>query len=437
MRESGAASVALRFSLARPSPQTRVMPAASTNHERPAGDTRPGRSGPPVHPLSALLLLVVDNLWNLGDWAVLTWIITVPLSFLSVFFPGLFLQRYAHADGWGQSIGKALMLATLAAIPTSMAGTPIGMAFLAWAGVNKWRGRNDLEREAADVVPRPAAELPAPASPATLTPVLDIEATQAETSRHESRPAPEPPRRRGSLVVAVGVCLLLVAVFFGAAALLVKYTADRAAGLTSGLRDLAGGFSNTRITQTFTAALPDISRTIGGNLELATATATESFTQKDELAVAWNLLSLGTTISEISVPVTYRYHLRLRDTWRLEVEGTTCRVYAPEIRASLPPAIHTHRMEKRSTAGWGRFNAQDQMSELERSLTPTVSQYATDPRHLNLIREDCRKTVGEFVRDWLLSQGQWGGRKFSTIHVFFPGETNLALNPPPPVIKLN
>ncbi|MCB1127038.1 MAG: hypothetical protein KDM81_11110 [Verrucomicrobiae bacterium] len=39
--------------------------------------------GPPVHPLSAAVLLAVDNLWNPTDWAVATWLVTIPASFIS------------------------------------------------------------------------------------------------------------------------------------------------------------------------------------------------------------------------------------------------------------------------------------------------------------------------------------------------------------------
>ncbi len=96
-------------------------------------------SAPPIHPLSAGLLVAVDNLWNLADWAVVTWWMTVPLSFLSVFLPTLWLQRQLRKDRWGMALAKALVLGLVAAIPTSLTGTPVGMALLAWAGVDRWR----------------------------------------------------------------------------------------------------------------------------------------------------------------------------------------------------------------------------------------------------------------------------------------------------------
>ena len=96
-------------------------------------------SAPPIHPWSAGLLVAVDNLWNLVDWAVLTWWLTVPLAFLSVFVPTVWVQRRLRRDRWIPALAKALMLGAVAAIPTSLTGTPLGLALLGWAGVDRWR----------------------------------------------------------------------------------------------------------------------------------------------------------------------------------------------------------------------------------------------------------------------------------------------------------
>jgi len=96
---------------------------------------------PPIHPLSAVLLLVVDNLWNLADWLVLDWFITIPLSFVTVAVPVFFIQRAFRKDPFIRAFAYALLLGTIAAVPTSVTGTPVGLALLAWAGIGKWSGR--------------------------------------------------------------------------------------------------------------------------------------------------------------------------------------------------------------------------------------------------------------------------------------------------------
>src|SRR5690606_34281154 len=139
-------------------------------------------------------------------------------------------------------------------------------------------------------------------------------------------------------------------------------------------------------------------------LEVATLEATETLRRSDDLRLAWDLLPLGTTTTEIQVPAVYRYHVELAEAWYIEVEGTVCRVVAPRLRPTLPVAIHADRMVKRVDQGWGRFDGQQQMAELERSLTAHLTASALHRDHVDLAREPARRTIAAFVSDWLISQ---------------------------------
>ena len=226
--------------------------------------------------------------------------------------------------------------------------------------------------------------------------------------------------------------LLLVA-FVGSGLLVYLETlrrVDRVGdALGSGLEraeEVARGFLTGNVTESFVSSIPEIDSTAGGNLELATVKATETFTQSDERRVLWDVVSLGVTVTEIKVPVTYRYHLRLDDPWRIEVSEHACTVWSPAIRATQPPAIDTAGMEKRVDESWLRFDGADQMAALEKSITPRLRLYAQDPRHIALVREESRKTVAEFVRTWLLMQDQWRSDRLRTITVIFPDEAEEA-----------
>lgn len=196
----------------------------------------------------------------------------------------------------------------------------------------------------------------------------------------------------------------------------------QAAKVAQAVGEALDKFTQVNITQTFQESLPTLTREKGGRLELATLTATETFSRTDNLTTAWGWLDLGTTVSEIRVPATYRYYLRLQGDWRLDVHSNICIVYPPSIHPTLPPAFNTLRMEKRSDRGWARFNADEQMAQLEKDITATLATYAGDKRHLDMVREDCRKTVAEFVRDWLLREQQWRDDRFNSIKVIFPDE---------------
>ena len=195
---------------------------------------------------------------------------------------------------------------------------------------------------------------------------------------------------------------------------------DRVAETVEGL---GAGFTSTTITDTFTAAIPKLGDE-GMLLELAQLEATETFERRDERRAFYDLVDLGTTVSEIRVPVTYRYHLRLDDSWSLSVDDQgVCRVRAPRIRPTLPPAIHTDGMEKRIEGSWLRFDGHEVMDDLESTLSLRLAARAGSPARIDLIRETCRARVADFVRSWLLSEGQWGDGRIVAVEVLFADET--------------
>jgi len=105
---------------------------------RDAGREEARRAGkPPIHPLSAIALVIIDNLWMLEEWVVIDWFITIPLCFVSVFFPVFFIQKFLNKDSFGRALAFASLLAVIAAVPTSITGTPVGLGLLAWTGLGK------------------------------------------------------------------------------------------------------------------------------------------------------------------------------------------------------------------------------------------------------------------------------------------------------------
>ncbi|MEJ2581372.1 MAG: hypothetical protein P8127_07020 [Acidobacteriota bacterium] len=227
------------------------------------------------------------------------------------------------------------------------------------------------------------------------------------------------------VVLALGLIAYLVLYQFG------RTTRESGRAATEMVRelgaravDIADAFKNGTITKTFISAIPGLSTDGGARLELASFEAVEVLRTSDELRVGWDLISLGTTITEIRVPVTYRYHVRLDEPWLLEVEDQSCIVHAPALSPTLPPAIDTAGMERFSDRGWLRFNEADQMEELERGVTAALSERASDPRHIDMVRERCRLELAEFVRTWLLREDHWREDRFRSITVIFADEAS-------------
>lgn len=239
------------------------------------------------------------------------------------------------------------------------------------------------------------------------------------------------------------VILLLGLVAYFAMVRLAKTVGDSGRAATQVVRDLgenvvdiASAFRSGTITNTFISAIPSFAPDSGARLELVAFEAVETLRSTDELRVAWDLIPLGTTVTEIRVPVTYRYHLRLDEPWLLEVEDQSCVVHAPGIRPTLPPAIDTGGMEKFSDRGWLRFNEGEQMAELEHGITAALTQRAGDPKHVEMVRERCRLEVAEFVRSWLLLEDHWRADRFRSVTVIFADETEPEFSPVRPTLIL-
>ena len=82
-------------------------------------------------------------------------------------------------------------------------------------------------------------------------------------------------------------------------------------------------------------------------------------------------------------------------------------------------------MEKWAESGWARFDKNERLDELEKDMTGMLDRRAKDAKHLNIVREQCRQSVGEFVKNWLIQKAQWTNN-FSSIVVVFPDEQSFA-----------
>jgi hypothetical protein len=86
-------------------------------------------------------------------------------------------------------------------------------------------------------------------------------------------------------------------------------------------------------------------------------------------------------------------------------------------------------MRTRTQESWLRFDGADRLEELRASLTPRLTERAKAAGHVDLIREEARRRVAQFVRRWLLDQEFWTDDRFATIKVVFPDEISDAVEP--------
>lgn len=116
------------------------LPSTPSKSSEQAGPP-PTPSRPLVHPVAAVLLIVVDALWTIPDMDVFAWIVTIPLCFLAVAAPAFFIQRSVAKDPTWRALLKAAVLGILAAIPTPIMGTAVGTILLTVAGLRSLGGR--------------------------------------------------------------------------------------------------------------------------------------------------------------------------------------------------------------------------------------------------------------------------------------------------------
>ena len=255
----------------------------------------------------------------------------------------------------------------------------------------------------------------------------------------ETAPAPQAPQgARGGTGCFKGLLVLFAALFAGAA-LLLWFFRDTLREGAAWVDELSESIVSQELSETFRQSVTQISSTNGDVLEVAVLRTDETVTKRDSKGLFNDMIYLGTTTSEIRAPVVYRYHIKLSDPWDLRIDNGRVIVRAPQIRPSLPPAFETQTMQKRSESGWLRFNAAENLSQLEKDLTPSLERRAGKKHLIDLVREPARKSVAEFVKRWLLTQPAVKAEGVNSIIVLFPeelqNESDLMLSVPAEPLK--
>ncbi len=92
----------------------------------------------PIHPLSALATIVLDNVFGVFEIVdplalVLTSVTVGVVGTLTT----TLVQRYLAKDSWGAAVAKGLVMGIFAGVPFQVTGTAVGIPLLAWAGLHE------------------------------------------------------------------------------------------------------------------------------------------------------------------------------------------------------------------------------------------------------------------------------------------------------------
>jgi hypothetical protein len=168
-----------------------------------------------------------------------------------------------------------------------------------------------------------------------------------------------------------------------------------------------------------TMDVPVVMHTSGGRLEVATVTATEVF-KLDAPPKTLLGVDLGRTVSHVQASVVYRFHIEMAKEWPIRFFGTTAVVEAGQIKPTLPVAFDTSTVQKQTKSGWARFDKHENLDALERRMSSELEKRAHG--YSGLALESARKSVGDFVRTWLIKEAHWKQGSDHSVQVVFPGE---------------
>lgn len=183
-------------------------------------------------------------------------------------------------------------------------------------------------------------------------------------------------------------------------------------------RELTGRFIEHQTHDTSSSVLFEIGKTHGDILEVASPTTIqEEFSRSDTKLAAWGWVNLGTTITEIKVPATYRFHVKLSEMEQISKANGVLSVRVPKIHPTLPVAFDSQKVERKSSADWLRFDSAEQLQALEKNITPALGARAEGK--LKLVQETVRQDTQRFLETWLAAQPQ---QEIRSARVYFEGE---------------
>lgn len=176
----------------------------------------------------------------------------------------------------------------------------------------------------------------------------------------------------------------------------------------------------TQKTDTGTAvSVPEFIPTNGGRLEISTVVVTQAFDSKD--GKNFYGIDLGTTTSDYRVKVVYRYFIELEKRWPITFshDKKVVTVKTTQVLPTLPVSFDSRTIEKNTTNGWARFNKEENLNKLERSITSKLEIDAK--KYVSQAANTGRSVVEGFVKTWILQNTSLG--KDVEVKVIFPSDS--------------
>ncbi len=242
-----------------------------------------------------------------------------------------------------------------------------------------------------------------------------------EASETES-PRPGWPRRFLRKRFAIG-CLVTAMLAFCIAGTLFFYGYQSLGRMLRQLGSPFAGLVKTDINDEFHTFLEKTVRV--NKLVLLERRSTELVTRRIDQTYALPGLERFSVSDQATINirchVAMTYYVDLREKWQLKLQDSCLRVVAPPIRIA-PPAIDPGRIEREINGGWLVFGEAAMLKQLEKELQTQLRAAAMQPVNLERHREECRKSLEDFIRTWLLNSHH----KILRLNITFSGAPKTA-----------
>lgn len=173
-----------------------------------------------------------------------------------------------------------------------------------------------------------------------------------------------------------------------------------------------------KIDSEMVVGVPEFIPTNGGRLEISTVVVTQNFRSKNEKDFYG--IDLGTTISDYRIKVVNRYYIELEKRWPITVsqDQKMVTVRTTAVLPTLPVSFDTRTIEKNTVNGWARFNKEENLSRLEKSITPKLEKISYT--YVQKAADTGRPVVEKFVKTWILQNTSLS--KDVEVKVIFPSD---------------
>lgn len=232
------------------------------------------------------------------------------------------------------------------------------------------------------------------------------EGTQNPPAPPEASTTPSAPRQRNwpSVTVHLVWALAFVAALCTPIFFMKSFRAENRSDVDALARGVGRAFFRQDVTQRFFGSVSAVGE--GRLLELAQLRTHETLTET--LSRNWLGLDMQSTV-RLDAPVIYRYGVRWDTGWQITLTAgadslrRVCLVDAPPLEPFQPPTVDTSGFlvaTEEQILGPDTGPARD---ALLRRFTPHVSRIATTPEYRAIVRELARKTLVDYVEQWLLN----------------------------------